>query len=134
MSNCKKRTQFICIQLLLILAILIYLALGTYIFQIIEKTPHDKLCYEGKGKNDAQRVKLRERLINYMKKNLSADLNDTPDNMTTAVTKLKLMMKNYTNFIMKNKFTTYYVGQDCDLETSFNLPNILLFAVSYKFY
>jgi hypothetical protein len=120
----KSKFKYMFTQLIAIIFIAIYLTWGTYLYYVLEKNEYDKLCYEGKQQDDLNRLILRNTVFNYLKSNLTES-----GNITEAMLYVEQNLIDYRSFVLSNRGSTFFIGQDCINQSNWNIPNILLFVV-----
>ena len=120
----KSKLKYVFIQIIVLIFIAVYLAWGTYLYYVLEKNSYVKLCYDGQQQDVINRVSLSQTIVDYLKKNITQS-----DNMTEAISYVSDSLNNYATFVLSNRQSNFYVGQDCTSQSSWNIPNILLFAV-----
>ena len=120
----KSKFKYIFTQLIAVIFIAIYLTWGTYLYYVLEKNEYNKLCYEGKQQDDLSRLNLRNTIVNYLKSNLTES-----GNITEAMLYVEQNIIDYRSFVLSNRGSTVYIGQDCLNQSNWNIPNIVLFVV-----
>jgi hypothetical protein len=116
----------------------VYLCLGAFIFQLLEKHEELKLCEEGKGKFEQKLENLNEHLFNYVLYNVSDIYFDlisntrvnSPASASDTSRAIGRMLVEFRDFSLHIKSSYRYTGQDCMQNSNWNYIKALEFCMT----
>jgi hypothetical protein len=121
---CKRLMRLLFSHIGLFLIIILWLALGAYLFKLLETHSEMKNCITGKGEEDKKIIELRSKLLTYIQFNITFN----SDNETVVNDNINSFLKGFREDAYENFQSNSYYGQDCK-SSQWTLLQSLLFSL-----
>jgi hypothetical protein len=118
---CKRLMRLMFSHIGLFLIIILWLALGAFLFELLETYSERKNCILGKGEEDKIIIKLRSKLLTYIQLNN----NETE---TVINQNISNFLEGFRKKVFENLESYSYNGQDCN-SSQWTLLQSLLFSL-----
>jgi hypothetical protein len=121
---CKRLMRLMFSHIGLFLIIILWLALGAFLFELLETYSERKNCITGKGEENKIIIKLRSKLLTYIQLNITFN----SDSETVINDNINNFLEGFRKEVFENFESYSYDGQDCN-SSQWTLLQSLLFSL-----